>query len=361
MKKGSFLCLLLLVAAVTRGEDVFYRSNGFGMLLERIPAYKRNESTWIMGVEKTSAGEIRRLYDEGKEAKRWEISLIENGAKREERELDAGLLAVRKVYAKTGELLLEEQYADGELAQRSISTYAGSRLARLRVLSGDGSVTYTEEYLYTTRGALREVRRTGPSGELRVSTFVSGAPGLAEERNAVGGEIYITRFDATGKTISRERRKDGERVSREDFLYRPGSDLLKSSMEMLPLERRTIARGYDDGGRLAFETISAGGKVVEETTYARDDQGRTLSKTRTSAAGLEEWRYHWGPDGKETREEYRRRGAQEKVTVFGTGNERTEELYQDGEPFLKVYYDGDRRTKEEVFEGGKLVRERSFP
>jgi hypothetical protein len=49
-----------------------------------------------------------------------------------------------------------------------------------------------------------------------------------------------------------------------------------------------------------------------------------------------------------------------KVTVHGEGKLRTEELYRDGELFLKVFYDGDTRLREEVYSNGGLQRERSY-
>ena len=41
-----------------------------------------------------------------------------------------------------------------------------------------------------------------------------------------------------------------------------------------------------------------------------------------------------------------------KVIIHGTGKQRTEELYKDGELFLKVFYDGDTRLREEVWSNG---------
>ena len=40
---------------------------------------------------------------------------------------------------------------------------------------------------------------------------------------------------------------------------------------------------------------------------------------------------------------------------------RTEELYRDGELFLKVFFDGDTRLREEVWFNGRMERERSYP
>ncbi len=50
-----------------------------------------------------------------------------------------------------------------------------------------------------------------------------------------------------------------------------------------------------------------------------------------------------------------------KETLYGQAGKRTDELYRDGEMFLKVFYDGDVRRREEVYANGELVHARDLP
>ena len=358
-----FLAVILAVSAIPlfAGPAIsIYRSNNFGMQLEPIPAWRRDESTWILQVSPTAKGEVRRLFQGGKEVRSWEISPTA-GSGREERELADGVLAARRVYGPTGDLQEEDQYSKGKLTQKSLYTYASSRVSRVRVTGADGSVAYTEDYLYTSRGSLREVRRIEGKSETADSAFVTGSSGLSEERNQVGDETFVGRYDARGRAVERERSKGGQLVSREDFVYRGDTDHLESSVEKRLDQGRVISRSYDTAGRLQGETVSEAGKVVRETTYTRDDKGRVTKELRRSPSGLEEWRTTLDSAGKAARVEYYRRGSLEKVTLYGKDNLRTEEMYQGGAVFLKVYFDGDRRLREEVYEDGKLVRQRTSP
>jgi antitoxin component YwqK of YwqJK toxin-antitoxin module len=359
-KSRRLLLLFILTASASSAADVYYRSNELGMPLERIPAFRRHESVWVLGVERSGDREVRRLYQEGTEARRWDTGPLEGGVKREEREIIAGDLAAYRVYTNAGDMLLEELYENGTVTQRSVFTYSNTRLVAQRVQSADGSVASTTEYVYSTKGGLRAVRRTAAGGDSAASIFVSGAPGIAEERNSVGDSLFVSRFDARGRRINAERRKADERTLREDFVFQQGSDRLATSAETRPLEGKSIARSYDDKGFLASESVQIGEKVVERTDLTVDDQGKIMDKTRRSADGFEEWRYAWGPDGKKEREEYRRRGMLEKITTFVSVSARTEELYNDGELFLKVYFEGDRRVREELYRNGALLRERKF-
>ncbi len=361
----SLLVVLLLSALPLSAAPAFYRSNDFGMQLEPLPPWRRSEFTWTLEVTTKPNGELRRLLSDGKEVRRWEIS---RGAdsRREERELESGVLVARRVYSPGGDLVEEDRYEKGSLSQKSFFTYASSRLVRVRVVAADGSLVYTDDYLYTSRGSLREVRRASGKGATRVSWFVEGRSGIAEEREQSGDDLYIARYDTHGRVVERETRAGKELVSREDFTYRAdtghpgGQALLLSSVEKRPASGRTILRAYDADGRLQTETVSEGDKVIEETGYTRDDKGRVTRKLRRSSAGLEEWRYALDDKGKTTREEFFRRGSLEKITLYGPNDSRTEELYQGGALFLKVSYEGERRIREEVYVDGKLVRQRTF-
>jgi YD repeat-containing protein len=361
MRKALLLAAFLAFCLGLYGQEVFYKSNDFGMVLQPIEKFQRDESRWVMSIQKKGDGEVRRLYDKGKEARRWEDSRTENPRQKVERELAADTLVARRVWDAAGNLLQEEQYGAGKLTQKSVFAYAGSRLVRKRTFAEDGGVLYAEEYLYSSRGSLREVRRTGAEEKARKSDFVFGPSGVSEERDAAGDALFLTRYDAQGRVTNEESREGGKTVSRDDFIYRPDSTLLLSATEKLPAEGKLIRRSYDDEGRLFAETTSAGAAVVEEIRYVRDGAGNVSAKTRSSALGRETWKYSLDSAGKVVREEYFIRGSLQKVTIHGEGKLRTEELYKSGEMFLKVYYDGDTKLREEVYSGGALLRERKYP
>jgi hypothetical protein len=359
--KGSFV-LLLFLACVPRGssDELLYRSNDVGMTLQRVAPYLRDSSRWILAVQRTGQNEVRRLFDNGKEARRWVVTWTEKGTRREEREYSRGVLSARRVFDVSGDLLQEEAYDAGTLTQKSLFTYTGNRLTRMRNLAPDGNVITSEQYVYATNGTLREVRRTGANGEARFSSYVAGPTGVSEERNSVGDVLSVQRYDTRGRLVSREQRKGDEVIVKEDFVFRPDSQFLRSSLETRPLQKRAIERAYDEAGNLVSETTTEKGAAVEETSFARDEKGRVTSRSRRSPTGLESWKYLLDDGGKVRREAYSRLGSLVKVTVYGEGKQRTEELYKDEELVLKAYFDGDTRLREEVFSGGPVVRERKY-
>jgi antitoxin component YwqK of YwqJK toxin-antitoxin module len=362
MRQPLVLVALLFAALRVPGEDLLYRSNDFGMLVARIPPYQRDASRWILVVSRSGFDEERQLFDNGKKARRWEISWNKEHSEKVEKEFTGSVLAARRVYDASGSLMQEEEYTAGVLSRKTLSTYANGKLSRTRVLAGaEGRQISSEAYLYAANGGLREVRRTVSPGETMVSSQVSSTSGVSEERSSMGGSLFIERYDPEGRLTERERRDQGATVSIEDFTFEAGSRTPASSVEKLPAENGVVDRRYDGTGRLSLETTSVKGAVTETVQYVRDEKGKAISKTRRGSEGLEVWKYSYSDAGDLTREEYFKRGILVKGIVHGEGKLRTEELYRDGELFLKVYYDADTRLREEVYSNGILQRERSYP
>jgi len=355
-----FLLALFLLVLVFPGfaDELLYKSNEFGMLLQPIEPYRRDESRWTLEITTSGQNETRRLFDHGKESRRWEVSWTENGTRKAERELVAGVLSARRLYDGAGSLLQEEQYNGGTLAQKTLLTYAGGRLAHVKVQAADGSQIYAEQYVYATNGTLRAVKHAGTGGDTRTSSYVFGPSGVSEERTNSKDTLFISRYDTRGRLVSREKRKADQTIFREDFTYKSDTDAPVQSTETLPPEGKTIERQYDAAGRLVSEAATVKGAAAEENRYTRNDQESVTARSRRSPRGMELWKYSLDDKGKVTREEYFLLGSLQKVTVYGEGKLRTEEIYKDDELYLKVYFDGDTRVKEEVYSGGKLLRER---
>jgi YD repeat-containing protein len=365
---GAALVLLALLSVPALGEQSYYRSNPAGMLLERIPAWRRDDFEWTVAVEEAGPLLVRRLMDKGTEVRRWETSGRAAGDRREEKEFASGVLEARRISGTDGTLAVEESFRGGALLERTAFTWSGGRLAQARTAGPDGALLRTDEYLFRRNGSLREVRRSVPPGAAGSAGAGSGdgvrlfwgSTGIAQVRSAAGAALFVTRYDPQGRVTSRERRDAGTVVSREELVYRQGSDALESSTESLPGEGRTVLRLYDEAGRLARETAQGPKGAAERTEYTRDGEGRLTAKTKLGPSGLEEWRYGYTADGGLSVERYSRRGALEKVTTFLGGGRRVEELYAQGEAFLRVTWESGRRVREEVLLAGQVVRERDL-
>lgn len=358
---GFVFALLLVPAAQAFGEEVFYRSTDFGMRLEQVSRFRMDDHPYVLGVERTAQREVRRLYGDGKEIRRWETELRAGPSGSEEREFRGELLVAVLVMDGQGDLREESEYKDGLLAVRTVFQRTGRVLTGLSAYDGDGSLLYSEEYLRGRGSGLREIRRTFADGTAVWSTFRGDGTDISEEIHTTGDTEFRVRYDLHGRAAVSETRKAGALVVRETTEYAGDDGTPARFLEDWPAARKKVERTCDAEGRVVRETVAIDGKTLEESEYLWDGEGRNTGRRRRSGAGIEEWAWTYGPDGAMEREEYLLRGKREKVVLYTGDGTRTEELYRDGDLFLKAWYVDDRRVKEEVYEKGKIVRERAIP
>jgi antitoxin component YwqK of YwqJK toxin-antitoxin module len=352
----------LLLAAVPAG---WYRSDALGLALEPLPGARRGEPQ-LLRVEWDGETEIRTLYSEGKESRRWELS---PGM---ERVYADGVLAEERSYDGAGRLLAEKIFAAGALNESRQYRYGLSGLSSVEIYGPDGALRARERYELGPGGELRRVRRESPGAPgAEELALVTGGGRLYEERLGGGGRSLVSRYDPEGRVASQETWQERELVESLDLAYPasggpvgpaspPGSTAgrFPLSTERTVAGTRTVTR-YDAEGREASRLVSRGGKRLEEWSFGYDAGGNRVLAVRVDEHGIEQWSYRYDAAGNLEREEYRARGQLEKIVRYLEGG-RVEELYRAGLPFLVVTYRGGVKVLEEFLEGGQVVRRRQF-
>jgi hypothetical protein len=336
----------------------YYTSNDSGMALEEIGWYRREEFPYLLVVQKEDQGEKRTLLHRGEEIRRWEIGPLE------ERVYDGGVIRERLRYDQTGRLTEEQFFQDGEPSRRKVFHYRGTILALTETFDSKGELLFRDVYYLSPEGELRRVSREERERQTTQELALSGGGGnLAEERYGNARDRKVNRYDPEGRLIVWERWSQGELIERERFEYRgDGGALVSSRLERLQLQR-TIRRSYDEQGRLIRSVVEQEGEEIEQTFHLRDEKGRIVETTKRSSRGLEHWLFDYGPEDTLRREEYRIRGALERITTYTTDSgesSRIEELYREGQIFMRIYFGAEEKVKEEFLRDGEVIRERRF-
>jgi hypothetical protein len=356
------LAVILWVPSVLYAQDSgtiqYYLSNDLGMALEEIGWYRREEFPYILVVEKEGSRETRTLLYEGEELQRWEHD------PEEERIYRGPELEQRRRYDEQNRLIEEQLYSDGLLSQRTIYYYNRDNLERTETFSPEGLLLYRDFYRLSPDGQLRRVSREQGDGPTNQRLALGeGARGVAEERYGNNRERRINRYDQEGRLVEREYWYEGELIELERFQYRGEGDIrLSSQLEEFSLERITRC-SYDGEGRVVRIEVAEGGEETELTVHVRDAQGKIVETMKRGPRGIETWRFEYGPEEELVREEYRVRGSLERITLYyGEGGERVrvEELYREGQLFMRVHYRSEQKVKEEILRDGEVVRVREF-
>jgi hypothetical protein len=345
-----------LLCAQGTGTIRYYISNDLGMALEEIGWYRREEFPHILVVRTEGTREIRSLLYEGEELQRWERDPAE------ERVYRGSELQQRRKYDKEGRVIEEQLYSGGSLSQRTLYYYNRDLLERTETFDADGLLLYRDYYRLSPDGRLRRVTREQEDRqEDQRLALGDGARGVEEERYGNNKEQRINRYDQEGRFVEREYWYEGQLLERERVQYRGEGELrLSSRLEEFSPER-TTSSSYDEEGRLVLIEVSEGGEEIERTVHQRDERGRIVETTKRGPRGIENWRFEYGSEEEPVREEYRLRGALERITLYSTEEQlRVEELYREGRLFMRVHYRSEQKVMEEFISNGEVVRVREF-
>ncbi len=361
MERGTgifrILSVLVLVFAfpLFAGSEDLYRSNQIGMRFEEIRPAERSGHPWVLSRTVSGNRETLTLFHEGKEEKRWERQYASAGRLGEETFSEGDVLQTVQRFDGLGRVAEEETYEQGELQEIRENRYVRGELDSVTVRGPDGALLFTDRYIRTRDRKLREVRREYPDGSSRVSAFSFSDDRLLQEQHLREQEGVLLRYDGSGRLAFREE-WDAERLVRlERFTY--DGDRLVSSTVTVPGSARREEFAYNEAGRIVSERVLTGSVIARETRYLYEED--LLVERQVESRGVTEtWRYEYDGDGEQRRETYLKNGVREKVVVRTGEDERSEELYLAGELFLRAYYRGNEKIREEFIRNGEVIRVR---
>jgi YD repeat-containing protein len=353
------LIFLLSLWSSAHGETVYYRSNALAMPLEALAGGKPTGRGYEIAVERSSGREVRLLYRDGEEVERRERYFGPDGHLTEQKLFAGQTISSHFFYDALERAVQERLYQGGVLEKRVEYTYGPDALLSSAAYDADGAPVYTESYAYAGSGLLREVVRRYADGSLAIYSYGFADKLLVEERLGREEEVVISHYDAAGRPTEWGYYRDGELLEKKQWTYYGETGGLRTQVETDLAGDVTTRTDYDEQGRLVAEEQS--GSVVSETVVSRDAEGRLDARTTTGREGKEDWRYTYDEAGLLLREDYYSKGRLEKSRVYTAEDTWYEEIYRQGEIFLRVYYENDRKVKEEFLSGGKVARERLYP
>ncbi|MFP4426283.1 MAG: hypothetical protein ACLFPP_07485 [Spirochaetaceae bacterium] len=319
LRRASLLITAVFFASalspVTAQEEGLYRSNEQFLPIEPIGEGERSEYTYVMRVTVSDRGTERELFRNGE------------------------LYRVR----------IETEGADG--LPREITTS-----------DAEGTLLEARWYRYDRQRRLRGVEVVGIEEESRfLSGIPSGEAGLTEEVLEEGNESErvraVFRYDEAGRLIGRSRYRDGELIEEVSQEFSGGAVRLRT--EEYPRERRRVVTVYNEQGFPVEEEQYEAGRLVSRIEKSYDDEGRVVREL-VEERESRELLYSYGEEGELTREEELLNGTLYRRTRYEPGDRRVEIRFRRGEPFLRTYFEGDSRLREEVLQNGRIVEVRRF-
>ena len=116
---------------------------------------------------------------------------------------------------------------------------------------------------------------------------------------------------------------------------------------------------YDEDGRMSSKIVTPSKGPPAKTRYSYDGAGRLVEETTRQGEHRNEKKMTYSESGTLTREETLRDGSL-ILSVDYTDDGRVEELYDDGQLFVKATYVGGRKVKDEFYSNGVVSRTREY-
>ncbi len=341
-----FVLVLFFLGGPLYGEETVFRSNEIGMTIEKISDFRRDEFEFVLVVEdngeEDGEEEVRTLYRDGEEFKRWVTSSLPE-QRQVVRRYEEGVLTHETVY-RLGKTVEERFYAEESITEIHYYSYDENGLRSIEVTDGQQETLYTLYYVRTGSGRLKQVEKRTPEGTSIVSRYNYSKGSLIGEWHGkeAAGEYF--RFSDDGYIISSEEWEGVDLVRVKQYMEDVAGS--RKSVEKNYKTGVTTHVSYDEEDRVLYEKAVKDEKLIEEINYMYEAGNQVLKRVRTP--GLwEVWTYRYDQSDELEEERYLRNGELVKVTVI-TGEDRYyEDIYRRGEPFLRVYYEDDVKTGEE--------------
>jgi len=342
---NRILCSLFLFfsAAMIFPEPLLFRSNAMGMTLERINHIRRDEFDFILTVEKSPEKEVRILWEKDEEIKRWERITLPDGL--EETYYSSGELDTVSTYNLKGDLLKERIYSEGMVDKTRVYIYENGLLVEIIETDSDDTILSTSAFSRSRAGRMQRVVQSFPSGEERISAYTYSSNGIVQEWHGTAEKGDLFRFNSRGETIAEEVWDGADMQRLRRFSYGEGGEYRLTEEDFV--NGRTVRKLYDPEDNLLREFATEKGNLVEDIVNYYEE-GLLAEKVRKLPGLKERWVYEYGSEDEVVKEEYFRNGELKKVIQYTGDNTYYEDLFRRGNAFIRIYYEDERKVKEEV-------------
>jgi Uncharacterized protein conserved in bacteria len=268
------------------------------------------------------------------------------------------VLAEERVYDTENALQKEITYDESSLPlSTKVYIRKSGRVLSVEDRDQSDNIVGTMTYHYDRVGRLVSLSSTGSLGEEAMGMIA--ARGVPQGAWIAAATTTVLAYDEAGRAIVSEIIKDGKVISMEKRSYDEKSGNLSF------VEREDSGSGlktkisYDEKGRSTLmEEIPAKG-LSSSTAYAYGDSGKLEEETKTTGSHKTAISYSYDEKGEVSRAETRRDGIL-LLAVDYIENGRIEELYEEGELFVKATYIGGHKVKDEFFMDGQSLRVREY-
>lgn len=251
-------------------------------------------------------------------------------------------------------------YLGSTIQSIEILTRKDDRLVSWETQDPDGNTSSKIQYTYGADGQPQTsyIDIGDPeSVETYVESWTSTQPDGQSIRQTygLGGKWNIVDMDSTWRPTRNTAYDDGKQTREETWTRGQDGRLIGTSRQE---DTVTVEKDYDENGRVIEERTIEGGIIVSTKTLTWEDD-KLVKETFKKGWETRQREIQW-EDGKIKHETYYLGGLKDKEIEWTAPKDRVETLYEGGNAMVRIYWNDDRRWKEEFLHKGFVVRTREY-
>ncbi len=249
---------------------------------------------------------------------------------------------------------------------------------------------FTEQYVYTSKGALQRLIRNHVNGTIERFIYYFSTGGLKEVfYQDKDGSSYVLRYTLGGDLSEKQIRNRNGKIEYDERNQYTKKGTLISKIEVEYTQKLYTENNYRNGKITLKKVYSIRDSDTIPTDTQTIDPNTTITVAQDSVLGPlpkeqeldllyeENFRYNergettgvrnrdilneritisqYNDEGILTKEKYYLNGELEYEVVYSNNEEKQEIFYFKNEPILKIYYQENSKIKEEVLKNGRVA------
>ena len=321
----------------------WYRSNPLAMALESVdgPQATRTQE-WVLELKSGAQEFVKTLYYQGQPRDTWQRTYRDNKPFQEQHKRYGVLLENRFFDETTGNLaeITNHSAKTGEIREKFLFFYNEKDvLIRSLMYDNNGTLIWENNFRSDSEGRLMKlkIRKYNKQYDL-IQYQLQGIDSFIQTGGTIQNKYFVSLFNPQRQNTSQIVYLDNVVAKRSNFEYSANGQLQRT---IVTEPKKTTQYDYNNTGALVQKQIWNNGMLSETEIYRYDALGRLIQKRYTQEEKEEysEERFSYQGESQDINKIiFYLNDEIDKIRFYSDVYSYYEELYFDGKPVAKVYY-----------------------
>ncbi len=349
------LSLLSLMGIQATAQEVkYFKSDAFGNLYGELAENEIPINDYWVSTEKQKLLELRKIYSGTGLIGVHTAEFNANGSISRETQFIDDMLSLERVFNDDGTISSEREFIPGGAVREIIYRHKNRKIIEKEITDEQG-VKSSVGYVYGFDGRLLEARESGSSSSGAGASYANETSDWVKSSTG----FIVTKYNSDGKMAGREYFFNQKLQTIEEFSYE--NERIMHKKTSIPAALTIIEVRFNLTGQAQTEETFIDAKLVEKSEFeyfADMSLKKKITRAEGTVALIEVFKND--ADAGETEKHYEN-GVLTMVIERKSKEDYFIETYDSGLLVVTVFFLDGRKSKEQFWKNGSLIKERIFP